>query len=88
MTKGTTPVPFLLRWWPIIAFLAAWLSIGVAAFYSVQTAQSLTQVRVTAVELAVNNHEERQRTERAELLAELRELRQDVKTLLSRPAGK
>lgn len=84
MPKEPTPGPFLLRWWPIITFLAAWLAVGIGGFYSVRTDLSTAQMHVTAIELALNNHEDRQQRERAELLAEIRELRQDVKTLLGR----
>lgn len=86
--KQPPAVPFVLRWWPIIAFLVAWTSIIVTGFYQLQTAQNLTETRVVGIELSAKAHEERSRSERAELLSEIHELRQDVKLLLMRSGVK
>ena len=77
----------ILRWWPIIGFVLLWVTSGLGAYYSVKADLKEEAQRISAVETTLSDHEIRQRQERAELLAEIHELRSDIKTLIERQAA-
>ena len=80
----SSETPWLLRWWPVIVFLIVSAASSAAGYWSVRIEMAGGRERIAAVEAALKTHEDRQREERAEVLAELRELRGDVKVLLQR----
>lgn len=72
------------RWWPVIVGMVAWLATGLGAYYSVQADLAQSHARILAVEQAITRQDEERREDRQELLAEIHELRSDVKRLLER----
>lgn len=84
--NGTNGARVVLKWWPVIGFMVAWVASGIGAYYSVKTDLSTVGDRAALLERTLKEHEARNALERAELLYEVRELRRDIKGLMEQQA--
>lgn len=89
LTQNNGPGPiakWFLRWLPAFIFMASWVASGLAAYQSVKIRLDLQAQRMVVIEETVKEHERRNAEERAELLYEIRAMREDVQNLMQRQA--